>query len=210
MRWLISLSCLLALPVLADTQVRLQTNLGDIVIELNEEKAPISSANFLQYVDSGFYDGTLFHRVMPNFMIQGGGFSTDSRRKSTGDPITNEADNGLSNKRGTVAMARTNDPHSATAQFFINNVNNPTLDHSGKTARGWGYAVFGRVVEGMDVVDAISATPTSQASLGGYPAQNVPRMPIIIEQARRVVEDNPAESGQKPDQKLKPAKESGA
>ena len=186
MRWLIPLLCLLAAPALAGTQVKLETTLGDIIVELDDKTAPISSANFLHYVDSGHYDGTLFHRVMPNFMIQAGGYGTDSRRKSTGKPITNEADNGLKNVRGSLAMARTSEPHSATAQFFINTVDNPTLNHSGKTERGWGYAVFGKVVEGMDVVDAIARTPTGQSSLDGYPAQNVPKMPIVIKRASRV------------------------
>lgn len=194
MRWLLPLLCLLAGPALAGPQVKLETTLGDIIIDLDEENAPISSANFLDYVAKGHYDGTLFHRVMYGFMIQAGGFSTDNRRKSTGSPITNEADNGLRNRRGTVAMARTPDPHSATAQFFINTVDNPTLDHSGKTTTGWGYAVFGEVVEGMDVVDAISRTPVGQASLGGYPAQNVPQMPIEIRAATRMEQESADEA----------------
>ena len=133
------------------------TTLGDIAIELYDEEAPISAENFRQYVTDGFYDGTIFHRVIPNFMIQGGGFDADMSQKATRDPITNEADNGLRNQRGTLAMARTNEIHSATAQFFINLTDNVFLDHGG---RDFGYAVFGRVTSGMDVVDQIAAAPT--------------------------------------------------
>lgn len=180
----------IALPwqaVAADApKVALDTSLGTIVIELDEEHAPLSSANFLSYVDAGYYTGTLFHRVIPNFMIQGGGFDEQHKRKATEKPIRNEANNGLKNRRGTLAMARTSDPHSATAQFFINTVDNRSLDHTSESTRGWGYAVFGRVVEGMDVVDAISATPTGTAALGGYPARDVPTVPVIIKSATRV------------------------
>ncbi len=144
----------------ANPKVNLQTNKGLIVIELYPDQAPQSVANFLAYVDAGFYDGTIFHRVIPDFMIQGGGFTADLEKKETRAPIPNEADNGLKNERGTLAMARTNDPHSATAQFFINHKDNAFLDHSGKNTRGWGYAVFGRVTDGMSVVDAIATTPT--------------------------------------------------
>ena len=133
------------------------TTLGDIAIELYDEEAPISAENFRQYVTDGFYDGTIFHRVIPNFMIQGGGFDADMSQKATRDPIKNEADNGLRNQRGTLAMARTNEIHSATAQFFINLTDNVFLDHGG---RDFGYAVFGRVTSGMDVVDQIAAAPT--------------------------------------------------
>ena len=133
----------------------LQTNYGDITIALNHEKAPVTAANFEQYVRDGFYDGTLFHRVIDGFMIQGGGFDQEFNQKPTRDPIENEADNGLQNTIGTLAMARTQDPHSATAQFFINVGNNSFLNHSGKSLQGWGYAVFGEVVDGMDVVNAI-------------------------------------------------------
>lgn len=165
------------------TRVAITTNMGRMVVELDAAKAPKSVANFLQYVDSGFYDGTVFHRVIGNFMIQGGGFSTDLQRKPTKAPIPNEANNGLSNLRGTVAMARTSDPNSATSQFFINTVDNPRLDFvSEQNAYTWGYAVFGKVVEGMDVVDRIRQVPTG--SMG--PFQDVPRTPVLIESVRRV------------------------
>jgi peptidyl-prolyl cis-trans isomerase B (cyclophilin B) len=141
-------------------KVEMETSKGKFVIELYPEKAPDTVKNFLNYVDTKFYDGTIFHRVIPKFMIQGGGFTADMKRKSAGAPIKNEADNGLKNDRGTIAMARTNDPHSATAQFFINTVNNDFLNHKSKTTQGWGYVVFGKVVTGMDVVDAISSVKT--------------------------------------------------
>lgn len=158
-------------------RVRMQTSLGDIVIELFPDKAPKTVANFLQYVKDGFYDGTIFHRVIADFMIQGGGYSADFERKPTRAPIINEADNGLRNARGTIAMARTFEPHSATAQFFINVVDNPALDHTADTPRGWGYAVFGRVIGGMDVVDAIRQVPTGRA--GPFPS-DVPLKPVVI------------------------------
>ncbi len=138
-------------------RVMLETSKGVIVLELDAKAAPKTVENFLGYVREGFYDGTVFHRVIRGFMVQGGGFTQDMQQKSTHAPIENEANNGLLNKRGTVAMARTMDPHSATAQFFINTVDNSFLDHSEKTSRGWGYCVFGKVVEGMEVVDAIEA-----------------------------------------------------
>ncbi|MGD8298929.1 MAG: peptidylprolyl isomerase [Desulfobacterales bacterium] len=141
-------------------KVEMETSKGKFVIELYPEKAPDTVKNFLNYVDTKFYDGTIFHRVIPKFMIQGGGFTADMKRKSAGAPIKNEADNGLKNERGTIAMARTNDPHSATAQFFINTVNNDFLNHKSKTTQGWGYVVFGKIVTGMDVVDAISSVKT--------------------------------------------------
>jgi peptidyl-prolyl cis-trans isomerase B (cyclophilin B) len=141
-------------------KIEMETSKGKIVIELFPAKAPVTVNNFLNYVDTKFYDGTIFHRVIPKFMIQGGGFTADMKRKSAGEPIKNEADNGLKNDRGTIAMARTNDPHSATAQFFINTVNNDFLNHKSKTSQGWGYVVFGKVVAGMDVVDAISSAKT--------------------------------------------------
>jgi peptidyl-prolyl cis-trans isomerase B (cyclophilin B) len=141
-------------------KVEMETSKGKFVIELYPEKAPDTVKNFLNYVDTKFYDGTIFHRVIPKFMIQGGGFTADMKRKSAGAPIKNQADNGLKNDRGTIAMARTNDPHSATAQFFINTVNNDFLNHKSKTTQGWGYVVFGKVVTGMDVVDAISSVKT--------------------------------------------------
>ena len=166
----------------ANPKVNMQTNKGLIVIELYPDQAPQSVANFLAYVDAGFYDGTIFHRVIPDFMIQGGGFTADLEKKATRDPIPNEADNGLKNERGTLAMARTNDPNSATAQFFINHKDNAFLDHSGKNPRGWGYAVFGRVTDGMSVVDAIATTPTG--AKGMFP-KDVPLETIVIEKASR-------------------------
>lgn len=166
----------------ANPQVNLQTNKGLIVIELYPDQAPQSVANFLAYVDAGFYDGTIFHRVIPDFMIQGGGFTADLEKKATRAPIPNEADNGLKNERGTLAMARTNDPHSATSQFFINHKDNAFLDHSDKNPRGWGYAVFGRVTDGMSVVDAIATTPTG--AKGMFP-KDVPLETIVIEKASR-------------------------
>lgn len=159
--------------------VTLHTTYGPIKIELDAEKAPASVANFLMYVREGFYDGTIFHRVIDNFMIQGGGFDAEMNQKPTQDPIENEADNGLKNDFGTIAMARTMDPHSATAQFFINVKDNDFLNHSGKTMQGWGYAVFGRVVEGDDVLEKIRAVPTT--SRGGH--QDVPTEAVIIESA---------------------------
>jgi len=141
-------------------KVEMETSKGKIVIELFAGNAPDTVKNFLNYVGTKFYDGTIFHRVIPNFMIQGGGFTADMKQKSAGAPIKNEADNGLKNDRGTIAMARTNDPHSATAQFFINTVNNDFLNHKSKTPQGWGYVIFGKVVAGMDVVDAISSAKT--------------------------------------------------
>ena len=165
----------------------LQTRLGEIEIEFFADKAPGHVKNFLDLARKGFYDGTTFHRVIPGFMIQGGGFTSAMQQKKTGAPIPNEADNGLANRRGTIAMARTNDPHSATAQFFVNLVDNQPLDHTEKSLRGWGYAVFGEVVEGMDVVDRIARVPTGNA--GQH--QNVPREPVTIERAT-VVEAAPA------------------
>ncbi|MDX1573551.1 MAG: peptidylprolyl isomerase [Methylophaga sp.] len=163
----------------AQPRVKLATNHGDIIIALNAEKAPNTVANFIQYVESGFYDGTIFHRVIENFMIQGGGFTEDFQQKTTKKPIQNEANNGLTNKRGSIAMARTGDPHSATAQFFINTVDNSFLNFRAETTSDWGYAVFGEVVEGMDVVDKIRKVKTT---LRG-PHQDVPAENIIIEKA---------------------------
>lgn len=159
--------------------VKIQTSLGDIVVEIDAEKAPISAQNFLDYVNSGFYDGTIFHRVIPDFMAQGGGFDKDFKQKSVKASIKNEADNGLKNTRGTLAMARTPDPDSATAQFFINLKNNAFLDFKSKTSQGWGYAVFGRVIDGMDVVDKIAEQPTG--SNGQH--QDVPKTSIFITKA---------------------------
>jgi len=167
-------------------QVLINTNHGTILIELFPDKAPETVANFLKYVAHGWYDGTIFHRVIPGFMIQGGGFTADYQRKETDTPIRNEADNGLHNKRGSIAMARTQDPHSASSQFFINTVNNVNLDHRNKSTQGWGYTVFGEVVEGMDVVDRISGVATGSAPLGGFPASDVPRERVIMQSVTRL------------------------
>ena len=157
----------------------LTTNFGEIKIELDFDKAPKTAANFEQYVKEGFYDGVIFHRVISNFMVQGGGFEPGMQQKKTREPIENEADNGLSNEMYTLAMARTMDPHSASAQFFINVADNAFLDHSGKNTQGWGYAVFGKVVEGQDVVDKIKLVPTTMKA--GH--QDVPVDDVIIETA---------------------------
>ena len=163
----------------SNPSVLLKTSKGVITLELDLKAAPKSVENFLGYVRDGFYDGTIFHRVIKGFMIQGGGFTEDMQQKSTRAPIDNEANNGLQNKRGTAAMARTMDPHSATAQFFINTVDNTFLDHKGKNPSGWGYCVFGKVVEGMNVVDAIeSVSTTSKAG-----QRDVPATPVTIERA---------------------------
>lgn len=159
--------------------VTLQTTKGDIVLELDAEKAPNTTKNFLEYVKSGFYDGTIFHRVIPGFMIQGGGFDKNMVQKSTREPIENEANNGLKNNTYTIAMARTQAPHSATAQFFINVADNNFLNFTAPTMQGWGYAVFGKVVKGQDVVDAIAGVPTTSH----YPHQDVPVEPVIIKKA---------------------------
>ena len=163
-------------------RVALDTSKGEIILELYADKAPQTVSNFLTYVDAGFYDGTIFHRVIPGFMIQGGGFTAEMKQKETRPAIQNEADNGLKNDRGTIAMARTPDPHSATAQFFINTVDNGFLNHKSKSQQGWGYAVFGRVVEGMDVVDQISGTKT--VSRGMH--QDVPAEAVVIVSAKRL------------------------
>ncbi|HLD14387.1 MAG TPA: peptidylprolyl isomerase [Burkholderiales bacterium] len=162
--------------------IRMQTNHGAIVIELDAQKAPKTAANFLAYAKAGFYDGTIFHRVISGFMIQGGGFGPGMKQKPTQAPVENEAVNGLRNNRGTLAMARTNDPHSATAQFFINLVDNDFLNFTSPTPRGWGYCVFGRVVEGMDVVDKIKGVATG--SRAGH--QDVPVDDIVIERVEVV------------------------
>lgn len=160
--------------------VELETTMGNIVIELNQEKAPNTVANFLEYVKSGHYDGTIFHRVIDGFMIQGGGMDANMKEKSTTAPIQNEADNGLKNEVGTIAMARTSDPHSATAQFFINVKDNSFLNFSGKNPQGWGYAVFGKVTEGMDIVNKIKGVPTGKY---GFHA-DVPTTPVVITHAK--------------------------
>tara|TARA_B100000989_G_scaffold56979_1_gene38598 strand:- start:249 stop:866 length:618 start_codon:yes stop_codon:yes gene_type:complete len=160
------------------TQITIKTSVGDIQLELNDEKAPITVKNFKAIVQSGYYEGTIFHRVINDFMIQGGGLTADMNNKSSGTaPIQNEANNGLSNDRGTIAMARTMDPHSATSQFFINHKDNGFLNHTGENSQGWGYAVFGAVTEGMDVVDKIADVATG--SSGGH--QDVPEDTITIE-----------------------------
>jgi len=164
----------------AGPQVELKTNRGAIVIELYPDKAPKTVANFLQYVKDGQYNGTVFHRAIDGFMIQGGGFDRDMKQRPTRAPVDNEAANGLKNDYGTIAMARTSDPHSATAQFFINVKNNDFLNFREPTAQGYGYTVFGKVVSGMDVVDKIAKVPTSNAG----PHQNVPREPVIIQAAQ--------------------------
>ncbi|WP_166255596.1 peptidylprolyl isomerase [Marinobacter salicampi] len=165
--------------------ILLKTTHGDIKIELDYEKAPVTAKNFEKYVRDGFYDGLIFHRVISNFMIQGGGFEPGMKPRKSGEPIRSEADNGLSNMAGTVAMARTMDPHSATAQFFINVENNGFLDHTGKNAEGWGYTVFGRVVEGMDVVNDIRFAKTTLK----HGHQDVPVEDVVIEKAEVVEEE---------------------
>lgn len=164
--------------------INLHTSLGVIGIELDHARAPAPVANFLQYARDGFYEGTLFHRVIPNFMIQGGGLEKDMSQKTTRAPIRNEADNGLKNQVGTIAMARTSDPHSATAQFFINLKDNDFLDYRNATNQGWGYCVFGRVATGMDVVEAIAKRPTT--SRRGH--QDVPVEEVVIAQVEIVDE----------------------
>ncbi|RLT98650.1 peptidylprolyl isomerase [Ketobacter sp.] len=164
--------------------VILHTSMGDIKLELNKAKAPVTVENFVSYVNDGHYNGTVFHRVIDGFMIQGGGFDKDMQQKPTKDPIKNEANNGLKNDAGTIAMARTQDPHSASAQFFINVKDNDFLNFSGESMQGWGYAVFGKVVDGMDVVDQIKAVKTGRHGFH----QDVPMEPVIIETAEVVSE----------------------
>jgi cyclophilin family peptidyl-prolyl cis-trans isomerase len=163
-------------------KILLDTSKGEVVLELYPDKAPDTVKNFLNYVDTKFFNGTIFHRVIPNFMIQGGGFTDDMKQKPTQAPIKNEADTGIKNDRGTIAMARTGDPHSATGQFFINTVDNDFLNHKNKTPQGWGYAAFGKVIKGMDTVDAISAVKTSNR--GSY--QDVPVEAVVIKSAKRL------------------------
>ncbi|MFH4355482.1 MAG: peptidylprolyl isomerase [Neisseriaceae bacterium] len=162
--------------------IRLYTSLGNIDIELNEKKAPLTVKNFEDYVTSGFYDGTIFHRVIDGFMIQGGGFDQDMQLRSTRDPIKNEADNGLRNEQYSVAMARTNDPHSATAQFFINVKDNDFLNYTAKNEMGWGYCVFGKVVAGEEVVDKIKQQATGRRGMHS----DVPLEPIVISKAEKL------------------------
>lgn len=167
---------------MAETSVVIDTNFGSITLSLDGERAPKTVANFLSYVDSGHYDGTIFHRVIDGFMAQGGGYTQGYDKKPTSAPVQNEADNGLRNLRGTVAMARTSDPHSATAQFFVNVKDNASLDHKGKNDAGWGYTVFGQVSAGMDVVDRIKAVKTGAA---GPFTKDAPLEPVVIQAARR-------------------------
>jgi peptidyl-prolyl cis-trans isomerase B (cyclophilin B) len=185
-------ACAIALLLAANSnvfasnpRVRMETTKGVVVIELYPDKAPKTVENFLRYVNEGKYDGTIFHRVIIRFMNQGGGFTPDFKKVETFAPIKNEADNGLKNKRGTIAMARTGDPHSATNQFFVNTVDNAFLDHTGKTPRGWGYCVFATVVDGMDVMDRIAKVPTGAS---GPFQQDVPQEEILI-QKMSVIEE---------------------
>ncbi len=185
-RTLISIMIVLAVSFSAiageNPRVDLVTSKGEIVLELYADKAPETVKNFLAYVDAGFYDGTIFHRVIPGFMIQGGGFTVDMKQKRMRAPIRNEADNRIRNERGTIAMARTQDPHSATAQFFINTGDNDFLNHKAKSSQGWGYVVFGRVVKGIGVLDAISKVNT--VTRGTY--RNVPAEAVVITKVNRV------------------------
>ncbi|MEO7727637.1 MAG: peptidylprolyl isomerase [Burkholderiales bacterium] len=167
----------------ANPEVELKTSMGVITLELYPDKAPKTVENFLQYVKDGHFKGTIFHRVIPGFMVQGGGFSADFQQKKTRAPVQNEANNGLKNDVGTIAMARTSDPQSATAQFFINHKNNEFLNYSAPTPQGWGYTVFGKVAKGMDVVNKIAAIETGP--MGPFPS-DVPRKTIVIEDARIV------------------------
>ena len=159
--------------------VELDTNMGAIVIELNEEKAPKTVENFLNYVKSGQYDGTIFHRIIDGFMIQGGGMDAEMNEKPTNAPVENEADNGLKNEKGTIAMARTQDPHSATSQFFVNVKDNDFLNHTGKNMQGWGYTVFGKVTSGMDVIEKMKGVPTGRFGMHA----DVPKEPVVINSA---------------------------
>jgi peptidyl-prolyl cis-trans isomerase B (cyclophilin B) len=162
----------------AMTSVTINTTIGAIHLELDQDKAPITVANFVALANAGYYEGTIFHRIIPGFMVQGGGLTEDMQNKSSGtDPIQNEANNGLANDRGSIAMARTMDPHSATGQFFVNHKDNGFLNHTAETAQGWGYAVFGKVTDGMDVVDQLAESPTGM--VGGY--EDAPLEPVTIE-----------------------------
>ena len=164
--------------------VELDTNMGAIVIELNEEKAPKTVENFLNYVKSGHYDGTIFHRIIDGFMIQGGGMDAEMNEKATNAPVENEADNGLKNDAGTIAMERTQDPHSATSQFFVNVKDNDFLNHSGKNMQGWGYTVFGKVTSGMDVIEKMRGVPTGRFGMHA----DVPKEPVVIKSATIISE----------------------
>lgn len=173
-----------SVPALADpVKVLMQTSLGDITLELYPDKAPKTVENFLRYTDEGFYNGTIFHRVINDFMVQGGGFTPDLKQKRAHAPIRNEADNGLKNDKWTIAMARTSDPHSATAQFFINHKSNAFLNHSAKDFKGWGYAVFGKVIKGQEVVQKIADQPTQNKGPG---FDDAPRTNVIIKSVKRL------------------------
>lgn len=188
--WFLSFFLIIAATAYAqqpNPQVQMITTKGTIMIELNTQAAPKTVANFLAYVRSGFYDNTVFHRVIKGFMIQGGGFTADMRQKPTQPAIANEADNGLKNALGTIAMARTNVPHSATAQFFINVADNTFLNHTAKTTRGWGYCVFGKVVQGMEVVKAVEMVKTTMRA--GH--RDVPADPVVITHATVVEPEKP-------------------
>jgi cyclophilin family peptidyl-prolyl cis-trans isomerase len=180
--FLLTLSSLVSAGEENVVQVRMETSMGHFVIDLYPDKAPQTVENFLRYIDEGFYEGTIFHRVIDGFMIQGGGFDKEFRQKPTRTPIQNEADNGLSNTTGTIAMARTSDPHSATAQFFINVNDNTNLDFTSRSPRGWGYAVFGRVSEGMEVVNTIKGVATTQYVM----YQDVPEEAVVIQRVSRL------------------------
>ena len=169
----------------ANPKVKMETSKGTMIIELYPDKAPKTVANFLAYVNAGTYDGTIFHRVIKDFMNQGGGFTPDYKKVATKEPVQNEADNGLKNLKYTVAMARTSEPHSATNQFFINTADNAFLDHTGKSMRGWGYTVFGKVIEGQNIAGAISRV---QTGAGGQFSKDVPRTPIIINKMTEIKE----------------------
>ena len=163
----------------ANTVVEMNTSMGKIEIELFNDKAPISTQNFESYIKDNFYNGTIFHRVIPGFMIQGGGMDADMNEKATNKPVENEADNGLKNDAGTIAMARTQDPHSATSQFFVNVKDNDFLNHSGKNMQGWGYTVFGKVTSGMDVIEKMRGVPTGRFGMHA----DVPKEPVVINSA---------------------------
>jgi peptidyl-prolyl cis-trans isomerase B (cyclophilin B) len=181
----LTLALQLQIAQAANPKVKVETSKGTMIIELYPDKAPISVANFLAYVNADSYNGTIFHRVIKTFMIQGGGFNTDYKKLDTKEPIQNEADNGLKNLKYTIAMARTGAPHSATNQFFINTEDNESLDHTGKTTRGWGYTVFGKVIEGQNVVGAISRTQTGP---GGPFAKDAPRVQVTIDKITEIKE----------------------
>ncbi len=190
---LITVCLLMVAPVHAqqeNPQIKMKTSLGTIIVELDAKAAPKTVANFLAYMNDGFYNNTIFHRVIKGFMIQGGGLTKEMQKKATRPAVTNEADNGLKNQIGTIAMARTSAPHSATAQFFINVANNSPLDHKAKTSRGWGYCVFGRVVQGMEVVRAIEQTSTTVKA----GRRDVPVQPIIIQSVTATMADNSAQT----------------